>query len=196
MTRISGIRSATENGFTLVELVDINFFDSIPALTVSAKRNLRPMRFGFPKGFTLVEMIAVLVIVALIAAVAGPRFFDINAFRESGFYDETVSAVRYAQKYAVASGCNVSVNMNPNGYALLRTASVGACNSVPGTDVVDPSSNEATFVRTCPSGITLPTTTIIFTASGTAVLAADPLTVNVGNRQFRVYGETGFVQRQ
>ena len=62
-----------------------------------------------PGGFTLVEMIVTLIIVALIAAVAGPRFFSLSAFQESGFYDETVSAVRYAQKYAVASGCTVRV---------------------------------------------------------------------------------------
>ena len=55
------------------------------------------MRNGRFEGFTLVEMIATLIIIALIAAVAGPRFFDINVFRASGFYDETLSAVRHAR---------------------------------------------------------------------------------------------------
>jgi len=156
------------------------------------------MRFGCPKGFTLVEMIATLVIVALIAAVSGPLFFNVNAFRESGFYDETISAVRYAQKYAVASGCTVRVQTTAGGFTLYRPAAVANCNT-PGsytTILADPSGNATTFTRTAPSGVVLTAADFTFSASGTATVTPDPITINVGSRQLTVFGETGFVQRQ
>lgn len=149
------------------------------------------------RGFTLVEMIVTLIIVALIAAVAGPTFFSLNAFQESGFYDETVSALRYAQKYAVASGCTVRVQTTATGFTLYRPAAVGNCNT-PGsytTPLADPSGNAATFTRTAPGGITLTAADFTFSASGTASVTPS-LAITVGNRQLTVIGETGFVQAQ
>ena len=154
------------------------------------------MRIGGSKGFTLVEMIVTLIIVALIAAVTGPRFFSLSAFQESGFYDETVSAVRYAQKYAVASGCTVRVQTTASGYTLYRPAAVANCNT-PGsytTLLTDPSGNATTFTRTAPDGVTLSPRDFTFAADGTASVIST--TINVGSRSFTVFGETGFVQRQ
>ena len=146
-------------------------------------------------GFTLVEMIVTLIIIALIAAVSGPVFFNINTFREGGFYDETVSALRYAQKYAVASHCTVRVQTTATGFTLYRPAAVGNCNT-PGTyttPLTDPSGNATTFTRTAPSGVTLTAADFTFNSGGTASVSPS-LTINVGGRQLTVIGETGFVQ--
>ena len=150
------------------------------------------------KGFTLVELIATLIIIALIAAVTGPRFFDINVFRASGFYDETLSAVRYAQKLAVATNCNVQVNFTATGYSLLRPVNAAACGSgTYATNVVDPSNNEPSFTRTAPPGVGLSTApvtpSIVFSGDGRA---SANVTVTVGGKSFNVIAETGFVQRQ
>ncbi len=56
-------------------------------------------------GYSLVELVLVIVILATIGVLAGPRFFNNDAFAERGYYDELASALRYAQKVAVASGC-------------------------------------------------------------------------------------------
>jgi MSHA pilin protein MshC len=146
-------------------------------------------------GFTLVELIVTLIIIALIAAVSGPVFFNINTFRESGFYDETVSALRYAQKYAVASHCTVRVQTTATGFTLFRPAAIGNCNT-PGsytTLLTDPSGNATTFTRTAPSGITLTAADFTFSSSGTASVTPS-LVISVGSRQLTVIGETGFVQ--
>jgi MSHA pilin protein MshC len=156
-----------------------------------------PRRTASFQGFTIVELISTILIIGLIAAVSGPRFFNINTFRESGFYDETVSAVRYAQKYAVASRCTVRVQTIATGFTLYRPASVANCNT-PGsytTPLMDPSGNATTFTRTAPSGVTLSAADFTFTASGTASISPS-VVVTVGSRQFTVIGETGFVQSQ
>jgi MSHA pilin protein MshC len=148
----------------------------------------------FSRGFTLVELVATLIIIALIATVTGPLFFDINIFRQQGFYEETLSAVRYAQKHAVATGCTVRVETTATGFTLYRPAAVGDCNT-PGsftTPLADPSGNATTFTRTAPSGVTLDTVDFTFTASGTA--SADQ-TINVNGVPIRVFAATGYVGR-
>lgn len=150
------------------------------------------------KGFTLVELVVTLIIIALIAAVGGPLFFDIGVFRQRGFFEETLSAVRYAQKHAVATNCNVRVNIAASGFTLFRAASPAACNTGPyATSVVDPSSGAPAFTRTAPDGVTIATSAsdIVFSGDGRASTGAT-VTVGVGGPSFTVIAATGFVQRQ
>jgi MSHA pilin protein MshC len=145
------------------------------------------------KGFTLVELIVTLVLIGVLAASVGPKFFDVDVFRDRGFFDETVSAVRYAQKLAVATGCTVRVQVTASGYTLFRAANLAACNAGTYATVVDdPSGNALTFTRAAPSSVSLTPADFTFSSAGSA--SAD-VTVTVGSRQFRVISETGFVQR-
>jgi MSHA pilin protein MshC len=61
------------------------------------------------RGFTIVELVVVIIILGIISAVAAPRFFDLQDYKEIAFKDELVSALRFAQKRAVASGEVVEV---------------------------------------------------------------------------------------
>ena len=144
------------------------------------------------RGFTQVELIVVITIAGLLAAVAIPRFVDTQTFQERGFYDEAMSAARYAQKFAVATGCQVQLTVNAGVYTLNQRATDCATGAFT-RDVVNPGTGAAPFTGTTPSGITftMSSTTVIFDALGTA---SGDRTVTVGSRSFQIIGATGFVQ--
>nr|WP_320049028.1 prepilin-type N-terminal cleavage/methylation domain-containing protein [uncultured Desulfuromonas sp.] len=70
------------------------------------------------KGFTLVELVVVLVILGILSAVIAPRFFELDDYQSRAFRDELVSALRYAHKRAVASSQNVRVVIQADGFSL------------------------------------------------------------------------------
>ena len=164
-------------------------------------------------GFTIVELVTVILIVGVIATVAGPRFFEINIFRQQGFYDETIAAIRYAQKYAVATGCAVQVAVAGNGYTLTQVPSAAfnpndytACNTSPYSGgVSDPTKEGNSFTRTAPTDVTLSATpaTFVFCPRGDTSAGActgnyanvipDPA-IDVNGQIINVRGATGFVQ--
>lgn len=159
-------------------------------------------------GFTLVELVVTLVLIGIVALVSVPRFFDRQTFDQYGFFNETISAVRYAQKLAVATGCAVEVSVAANGYTLSQVsiANAATCNTPPyNTAVTDPANPNGTFGRTAPSGVTLTSAPAAFVfcplGNTAAAAAACPntttveVTVSVSGQDFRVWGATGFVER-
>ena len=76
-----------------------------------------------PSGFTLVELVIVLVLLGIISVVALPKFFDAGSIREKGYCNEVVSALRYGQKLAMAEGCDIRVRTSEAGVELARRES-------------------------------------------------------------------------
>lgn len=62
-------------------------------------------------GFTLTELITIIVILGILSVAALPRFFDSDAFQQRGAADQVMAALRFAQKVAVAQHRAVSVTL-------------------------------------------------------------------------------------
>ncbi len=149
---------------------------------------------GKVEGFTLVELITVMLLMGVLAAVAAPRFFGVNRFEERGFADAVLSALRFAQKVAVSSGCDTEVDFTATGYRLVQRA---ACGSGAFTRLL-PKPGGGNYPTQAPGGVTLTGADLYFDrngrprdpASGNAITA--PSTVTIGSRTLRVEPETGY----
>lgn len=76
-------------------------------------------------GFTLIELIMVIVILGVLAVFAAPRIFNTGDFDARGFRDETLSLLRFAQKTAIAQRRTVCVALNSTGVVLTMDTVLG-----------------------------------------------------------------------
>lgn len=143
------------------------------------------------RGFTLIELIMVMVITGILAAVVGPRFFDRQVFDERMFFEESIGAVRYAQKLALASGCLTQVSLDGNGYLLRQSA---GCTTDANYDVeVIGADGQSPYANTLPSGVTVNPSNfpVVFDSLGRPSSAAS---ATIGSFTLTVAAETGLVQ--
>jgi len=63
---------------------------------------MSPRPLARRRGFTLPELVMVIVVIGILAVVTAPRFISWKGFASRGFYDEAQAVVRYAQKTAIA----------------------------------------------------------------------------------------------
>jgi MSHA pilin protein MshC len=101
------------------------------------------------KGFTIVELIAVITIVGIMAAVAGPKFIGRDAFDARGAYGTLLSALRLAKNTAIAQRTLVYTKLNTS-TRVITLCYDAAC----ATGVIDPAT-KATYSKTLPSSVTL-----------------------------------------
>ncbi|KQQ40324.1 hypothetical protein ASF61_06020 [Duganella sp. Leaf126] len=66
----------------------------------------------------MIELITVMLIVGLLGAVAGSRFFDHQVYAARAYADQVAALIRYAQKLAIAQNRPVTVRSTPGGFAV------------------------------------------------------------------------------
>lgn len=80
-------------------------------------------------GFTLTELVVVLAVLGVLAAVAAPRLVSNQAFAERMFAEDVAAHLRYAAEIARVSDCPVRFSLSTSGYALAQQAASGnRCN--------------------------------------------------------------------
>lgn len=95
------------------------------------RRPPRPL-LNRPHGFTVVELVTVIVITGVIGAAVAPRFMSRNAFDDRGFADTTRAALHYAQKAAIAQRREVCVAFTATSITLTIAAAAANPPTPPG----------------------------------------------------------------
>lgn len=148
-------------------------------------------------GFTLIELVVIIVIIGALALVAGPRFTGRDSFDSRGFFDKAAATVRFAQKTAVAWRGVVCVT---------TTATQISVSGGPGCATPVPNPVTGAAAETAPSGVTLNAVTFGFDglgrpvvdSAGTVLTAVTTITftstiADDPARQIVVQPETGYV---
>ena len=146
-------------------------------------------------GFSLTELLTVIILLGILSVVALGRLGDTNVIAARGFFDDTVNAVRFAQKLAISSGCDVRVVTTASSYQLRHSSS---CTADDFTDTVDNPANRDNAYQNVdmPTGFTLTAGTITFDARGRREGATSNFTLSNGSitYQFSVHQDSGLVE--
>ena len=144
-----------------------------------------------PGGFTMVELIVVIMIVGITAAVVAPRMGLLQGFDEIGYRDQVRATLEYARKSAVAQRRNVRIDLAPTGVTVTVEAATPEGEGTPGTYVALSLPGSGSNSIAAPANVSLPgaTTTLTFDALGRT---ADTSYV-VGSTTITIVGESGHV---
>jgi len=150
------------------------------------------------RGFTLLELVIVLVLLGALAAIALPRILEGGGFRSAAFTEQAAAALRYGQRLAVASGCEIQVQIHTSGsggFSVRRRAggSDNACGPAGEPFTVPiPSPGGGDFSAEASGGVQVSQgLTVVFNAQGLPVGGGG--TALISGRSLTVDGETGFV---
>ena len=142
------------------------------------------------------ELVIVILLLSILSVFALGGLFNQDQFAAKGFFDDTVNAVRLAQKLAISTGCDVRVTTGVSSYQLLQST---ACIA---NDFANPVANPANRGNnyqnsSLPASFTLaPATSITFNARGVLDSGNNfnfTVTDGATTLSFDVYGQTGLV---
>ncbi|MCR4298429.1 MAG: type II secretion system GspH family protein [Gallionella sp.] len=155
-------------------------------------------------GFTLVEMITVMIVLGILSAVALPRIMDNRAFIGAAFHADVVSALRYAQKSAISHRRLVCATLTATtvtlSIAVLNPASTCA-TALPSPDGAPYQSKDGSIQASAipvPIGGILyfqPSGTITFDGAGVNLYSLGKITITGrATTPIKIEGATGYVE--
>ncbi len=158
-------------------------------------------------GATLVELVTVILLLGILAAFAAPRFFSKSDFDSRGFFELSLSAVRFAQKLAITTGCDTRVLFQGGSFSIRQWATCIPADHTSATNpVLQPGASNP--VSAAPAGVTVGALDFFFDSIGrprAVVLAVPPnrpplisnplnLQLSIASRTLQVEPETGFTR--
>lgn len=79
-------------------------------------------------GFTMIELITVILLVGILGAIGASRFFDDKLFEAKAYADQAKLMIRYAQKLAIAQNREVFVRSDVSGFAVCFDSGCSSAN--------------------------------------------------------------------
>lgn len=157
-------------------------------------------------GFTMVELVVIIIMVGILAAVAAPRF-STRDFSQHGFYTGVKNLLQHARRTAMASRRYQCVDVTGGGTVLSLTRDTGVPEGKAAINCAT-SLNLPVVTRGCgsnqvcaPSGVTVTgSSSLIFDplgrlVSSPGVVAVSAATLSIaGEANITVAPETGYVQ--
>lgn len=133
------------------------------------------------RGFTLIELVVVILIMGIIGFVAGPRFVKTSVFAERRAADEVLSALHFTQQMAMARGGGIQFRLSANNYTVEETN---------GTPLQSPD-RSGPYSKTLPNGVTASPVTLAFDGLGRPVPNANAI-LSIGSLSITVEADTGY----
>lgn len=156
------------------------------------------------RGFTLVELVMTLVIIAILAVFAVSRLDFKSGFDQRSYHDKLKAALQFARKVAVArrryvcvsvAANAVSFTLDPNVPESTATRFGGTCPFTQALALPAPDSSCGGAVnKICaPSGVTLAATAASFQFDALGGASAGVTFTSTGEPDIKVEAETGYV---
>ena len=147
------------------------------------------------KGFTLIELVIVILLLVVLASYIAPKL-DLTIFKQTGFEQLAMSAIRYGQKQAIGSGCDVNVSINSASWNVKwngTPAGIGCLAA--NTPITNPATGQANYCNpddSIPNSSADLPTIIRFDNIGRPIAISGDLNINLGSTIIIVEPETGF----
>lgn len=144
------------------------------------------------RGFTLIELIMVIVLLGVLAVFAGPKLISSADFGARGFHDQTLAYLRYAQKTAVAQRRTVCVTSTTTTLSLSIASTAGS--NTCGTAMRGPR-GESPALLTAPGSATYSTQpgSFNFDGLGQPVNTSTPAVALATAKSIQVSGASGTI---